>query len=278
MKIFNWGAAYSNHLVVKKSAEIVDSWLLQGQAYKASQWEHGSFDIAYGEGLREVLDVYSPAGEVSGTLIFIHGGYWQAFSKNDHAQFAEGALARRWRVVILDYPLCPAASITHIVDCVRRGIEFTAKLWNEGPIVLAGHSAGGHLVTQVASSRGALTPECKARISRVVSMSGIHDLRPLLGASELNAVIGLDCQQARALSPVLDEPGHDFELICVCGSEELPEFRRQNTIFASLWLGMGITTESFEVRERHHFNLLDELKQSTSRLSEILTLARVRTR
>lgn len=271
MKIDDWDAAYSNRLAVANSAAHIAAWQTQGQAFRAAR--PGQFDIAYGQHPREVLDIYSPPGTPGGTLIFVHGGYWRACSKDDHGQFAEGALARGWRVVVLDYPLCPEVSMAAIADSVRRGIEFAARQCAGGPIVLAGHSAGGQLVTQAVSRRGALTPASRERIARVVSLSGIHDLRPLLAAHELNTVLGLDGQQAVALSPVLDEPGHAFELFCACGGGELSEFRRQNALLASLWLGAGIATEHFEVPGRHHFDLVDELKSPDSRLTKLLTLA-----
>ena len=49
-----------------------------------------------------------------------------------------------------------------------------------GPIVLAGHSAGGHLVARMGQLDSGLSSEVRARIQTIVPISPVSDLRPLM--------------------------------------------------------------------------------------------------
>jgi arylformamidase len=75
-------------------------------------------------------------------------------------------------------PACP-----HFGDIAREiatAISFCAGEI-AGPIRLTGHSAGGHLVTRMISGEPLLLPDAVLkRIAGVVSISGVHDLRPLM--------------------------------------------------------------------------------------------------
>ena len=217
--------------------------------------------------------MYEPCGPAKGTLIFIHGGYWKASVKEEYRYLAAGPIARGWRVVFPEYPLCPEVSIAEIANGLVPAIEQCAVRWNDSPIVLSGHSAGGHLATYLVSAQSGLSSHAVNAIRRVVSLSGLHDLRPLLRAEELNAVLGLDARTACELSPVLRQPAGDFDLVCACGAAELDEFRRQNRLLADIWFGLGIRTTACEYPAMNHFTLLDPLARADSELSALMTLA-----
>src|SRR5258705_13929217 len=57
-------------------------------------------DIAYGELLREKLDIYRSSLSQSKTLIFIHGGYWQRLDKADFQFIASGFLKYNITIVL----------------------------------------------------------------------------------------------------------------------------------------------------------------------------------
>ena len=64
-----------------------------------------------------------------------------------------------------------------------------------GPVRLAGHSAGGHLVTRMICRDSPLEPVLQGRLEQVVSISGLHDLRPLMKTA-MNATLRLDAGEA----------------------------------------------------------------------------------
>ena len=136
--------------------------------------------------------------------------------------------------------------------------------------MIVGHSAGGHLATWLASDQGGLSSSVCNRISRVVSLSGLHDLRPLVQAKELNADLKLDPAEAQRLSSVFARPVGSFDLLCIAGSQELREFRRQNRLLANLWSGLGVVSRAVEVRGANHYTLLDHLRDSASPLINLI--------
>src|SRR5690606_1572309 len=102
------------------------------------------------------------------------------------------------------YTLCPGIRLAGITLQVGAAIA-RAGAEVAGPICLAGHSAGGHLVTRMLCADAPLPEGIASRIANTVSISGVHDLRPLL-RTKLNDALRLDGTQARAESPALLEP------------------------------------------------------------------------
>src|SRR6185295_1629806 len=98
----------------------------------------------------------------------------------------------------------------------------------------------------------------RARISHTVSISGLHDIRPLMKAA-MNADLGIDEAEARSESPALLAPMRDARLTCWVGSAERPEFVRQNALLANIWTGLGAKTCTVEEPGRHHFDVIDGL-------------------
>ncbi len=270
-KITDWDRAYSNRAAIPNALQIFETMLSEGTDFRRQHGASLDADIPYGDHPRETIDVFHPGGTALGTLVFIHGGYWRSRVKEEHAQFSAGALARGWRVAHPEYPLCPEVDIGRISRDMTKALETIAARFPEGPIVVAGHSAGGHLAAYVASKASGLSDRVRARLTRIVPLSGLPDLRPLLQTTDLNGDLRLDAVQAEALSPALDRPGHLFDLFCVCGGDELPEFRRQNALLGTIWNGFGIAAATLEEPGRNHFTILDGLRHADSDLTRLLT-------
>jgi acetyl esterase/lipase len=155
------------------------------------------------------------------------------------------------------YELCPHARIHEIARQISRAIAAAASEAS-GPIHLAGHSAGGHLVTQMVASTSLLAPALWKRIRKVVSISGLHDLRPLLKTA-MNVTLRLDASEAFAQSPALHEPLPDIDLTCWVGAIERPEFIRQSALLANIWTGLGAGIDLIEEPGKHHYNIIEGL-------------------
>ena len=260
----DFDTAYDNGLAVPEVDEYIAAWLEKAPAFRAS-WPDCQLDLPYGEGARNIYDYFLPIGAPKGTLVFIHGGYWRRFDKSYWSHLAGGALAQGWRVAIPSYTLAPAARVTDIVGEVAQAVNHICS-GVEGPIVLAGHSAGGHLVSRLMCSDTALTDAVKARLQHVITLSGVHDLRPLLRL-EINSDIRLDEQEANLQSPALLLPISGVKLSCIVGADELPEFVRQSGILANIWSGFGVDTGSWQVAGRHHFDIIDDLQSGDTALT-----------
>jgi len=222
--------------------------------------------LPYGAGPRHAYDLFLPEGAPAGLAVFIHGGYWKAFDRSVWSHLAAGPLAHGFAVALPSYTLCPEARLSGITAEIAAFLD-RASAEVAGPIHLSGHSAGGHLVTRMLCTDTALA--CADRIGRVVSISGVHDLRPLL-ATQMNDTLRLDPDEARAESPALHAPRPCARLIAVAGGDELPEFRRQNLLLPTIWAGLGAQTEAFEIAGTHHFSVIAGLSDPGHALTQAL--------
>ena len=181
---------------------------------------------------------------------------------------AAGLLARGWAVAILGYTLAPQARITQITQEISTAVEHLGKT-GTGPLRLIGHSAGGHLVSRMMCDDIDLGAAATRRLDRVLSVSGLHDLRPLQGLAK-NELWRLDGEESRAESPMLRTPRPEIDLVCVAGADERPEFIRQNAILPLAWQGLGVNCHSQLLAGHPHFSILDTMAQADSRLCDLV--------
>ncbi|MEP1444081.1 MAG: alpha/beta hydrolase [Hyphomicrobiales bacterium] len=266
-KITDFTDAYANAPNIPNGDAWPEAWVDPAKSFRTN-WPHVEADISYGEHERETYDLFSPEGESKGLLAFIHGGFWLRLDKSYWSHLAKGALERGYSVVIPTYPLCPEVRVQDISKSAARAVSHAASKV-EGPIILTGHSAGGHLVTRLISQGSKLEEATLQRIEHVVSISGVHDLRPLL-KSDLNKGIGLDLSEAQTESPALLHPLIDTPVTCWVGANERSEFLRQNALLASMWRGLGLATAAIEEPDKHHFNVIDGLCDTHSPLLQTI--------
>lgn len=256
--IADWDDAYANTAHIPGGEGFPARLATASAAFRADFDESRFQTLAHGEHSREVVELFLPEGAPRGLLVFVHGGYWMKFSPADYSHLATGGLWRGWAVAMVGYRLAPHARIAEIAAAVARGIGVAAAAVG-GSIVLTGHSAGGHLVARMVCEDTALAPAVRERLARVVPISGLFDLRPLLRTA-MNETLRLDLAEARSESPALREvlagtpPVHVW-----VGAAERPEFVRQSALLANVWTGLGVETRLTLDRGRHHFDVIDGL-------------------
>lgn len=221
-------------------------------------------DLAYGPAPRNRLDLFRPAGESRGLFVFIHGGYWHRLDKSYWSHLSAGMCQRGWTVAIPSYTLAPQARLRQITGDVGAAIAFAATRV-AGEVRLAGHSAGGHLVSRMMCADSPLSADLRTRLTRVVSVSGIHDLRPLL-ATRMNDTLGLTADEAQSESPALLAPLAGIDVTFWVGAQERPELIRQTRLIAEKWERQTARVRSRYQAGRHHFSVIDALTQSDSAL------------
>lgn len=270
-RVTDWTGAYTNGANIPEGHRWPTAWEGPAAAFRERMSAAGraGLGLSYGEGERNRLDLFLPdAATPKGLVVFVHGGYWVALDRSYWSQFAAGPLAHGYAVAIPSYTLCPDIRIRDIKVEIAAAVAAAASRV-DGPIRLIGHSAGGHLVTRLACSDTPLAPDLVARLAHVVSLSGLHDLRPLLNI-ETNAKLRLDDAEARAESPALLSPLDGLRLTAWVGGAERAEFRRQNALLANIWTGLGTATACVEEPDRHHFNVLDGLAEPDHPLTRAL--------
>jgi len=266
----DWDDAYDNRGHTPDWESYPPRWAEAAAAFRAAMEGAGRarLDIPYGALTRERFDLFLPEGTAQGLVVFVHGGYWRSFAKSDWSHLAEGALRRDWAVAMPGYTLCPAVRITQITRQVGAAVTAAARQLG-GPIRLAGHSAGGHLVTRMVCEDAPLPASVASRLAGVLTISGVHDLRPLRRTA-INQDLNLDRAEAVAESPALLNPREDVPVTAWVGADERPEFRRQTALIANIWTGCGVETRAHEEPGRHHFDVIDALADPDSPLMAAL--------
>lgn len=267
MQSIDWDDAFANMAHVENSHLLPEFWAKRAAAYRqVLPSERLTQDIAYGDGLRQKLDIVWPEGPVRGLAVFVHGGYWMRLDKSHWTDLAEGACARGWAVCIPSYTLTPEARIAEITAEIGRAIAVAAARV-EGPICLAGHSAGGHLVTRMLCDDSPLAEDVRSRIQHTLSISGLHDLRPLMH-TKMNETLKLDAAEAVGESAVLHAPAGSSPLTCWVGGGERPEFIRQSRLMTMMWEGLDVPTRCHIDSEHNHFTILEGLKQADTPITD----------
>jgi arylformamidase len=252
----------NNGAAVAKSAEIIAGWEPRSIEMRARHSAH--LDLRYGPRERNRLD-FLKATAGGPTLVFIHGGYWQARSKEIFALFAEGPMAHGINVALIGYTLAPDATLDQIVAEIHQGIGYLAERSAElggdpNRIGVSGWSAGGHLTAMALSH-----PKVKAGLG----ISGIYDLEPIRH-SYLNDKLGLNEAMSRRNSPIVQADGPMKPLSLVVGSAELPLLRRQTADFACYRAKLGLPVTYEEIAGADHFTIMNEMASPRGRITLLI--------
>ncbi len=261
----DWDDAFANMAHIPGSEALPAKWAAQAAQYRDSGL-HIQSDIAYGAHPRERFDLIWPDGPARGLAVFVHGGYWLRTGKSDWTHYAEGARASGWAVALVQYTLAPEGRLAQMTQQVGAAIAEAARLV-EGPIRLAGHSAGGHLASRMACADSPLPGVVQERVAHVVSISGLHDLRPLMW-TKMNADLKLDEAEAVAESAALQRPRSGASLTAWVGGAERPEFIRQSRLLAMMWEGLGASVRCVVEAEHDHFSVLEGLRHSEGAITQ----------
>lgn len=224
-------------------------------ASAAAKWrEHAvsRLDLSYGSDERQKLDLFLPEAKPKGLAMFIHGGYWRAFGRKDWSHLAAGCVARGWAVAVPSYQLAPNARISAITQDIAAALELAAGIV-AGPIVVTGHSAGGHLSARMACEGVGLEDDVQRRIVRVAPISPLSDMRPLVGL-DMNDDLQLDQAEAEAESVILCTPVAGVSVDVWVGADERPVFLDQAKWLAEAW-DAGLHIEA----GKHHFDVIDAM-------------------
>ena len=241
------------------------------QSHEVRRTARYLLDLPYGSSPNERLDLFPASTEGGPLLVFIHGGYWRSRSRTEYAWLTPAYTARGVNVALIDYDLAPMVSIDTIVLQTLRAIECLWRAAEEhrydaSRIVVAGHSAGGHLTAMAMSALWPVwDPDLPADLVKGgVAISGIYDLEPIRHASFLNVDLQLDAQSAFRLSPAWMPAASKAALITCVGGDESDEFKRQNALLGERWRSALLA--DIPAPGRNHFTVLDALADPTHAL------------
>jgi len=219
----------------------------------------------------ERLDLYGTApGQARPVVVFIHGGYWRALSKDQSAFMAPMLAARGIACAVVDYTLAPAADIAEIVRQCRAALAY---LWHgadalgidRGRIVACGSSAGGHLTGALLQPGWQAAAGLPAQpLAGALPVSGLFDLAPL-AASHVQDWMGFTPAQIAACSPLRHLPDPTPRVSVAVAETETPAFHRHSAAYAAAF-GVPVLT----IPGRNHFDVILDLTDPGTALSRAL--------
>jgi arylformamidase len=173
-----------------------------------------------------------------------------------------------FHVAVAGYTLAAEATMDGIVREARNALRWLHQhlpTFGGDParLYVGGWSAGGHLAAMLME---------EPLVAGGLAISGLFDLEPIR-LCYLNEKLGLDAEQARRNSPLMNLPARAAKLIIAYGSEELPELKRQSREFGAAWSARGLPWEMIKVAGCHHNAVLEQLAQPDGLLAKTLAIS-----
>jgi arylformamidase len=259
-------AEYNNRARVPEHPDIIAGWQRDAAAFRAAAG--GELDLAYGDHARQRVDVFRSKDDQAGPMaMFVHGGYWVNFDKDHFSHMARGLEFHGVPMAVPSYRLAPEVRIGDIIEDMRRCCLFLWQRYSRR-LVIAGHSAGGHLAAAMLATDWKSLGAPEDLVTAGLGISGVYDLRPLIPIA-MNASLRLDEPEARAVSPLLwPTPTGAFEVWV--GEAESDEFRRQSRTLVAAWQGGGVDVRYREAPGANHFTVIAPLAQPESDITGAL--------
>ena len=131
-------------------------------------------------------------------------------------------------------------------------------------LYVGGHSAGGHLAAMMMCAQW---PAFDRQLPKDLwkgglAISGVYDLRPLVGVDWLNGDLRLDAASAAKLSPAFMSPATRAPVMTCVGGDESSEFLRQNALLGECWSSV----RDVPAPGKNHFSVVDGLAEPSSPL------------
>jgi arylformamidase len=221
---------------------------------------------AYGPTEVEKLDIWKTKHPKAPIFVFIHGGAWLGGEAKNYAYPAEMLINAGAHYVVLDFIAIRAANgdLRTMAEQVRRAIAWTYKnaaSFDGDPerLYIGGHSSGGHLcgvalVTDWEKEFG-LPPTI---VKGGACMSGMYDMKPVR-LSKRGDYVHFNDEMEQAMSSQRHLDLVRAPVVVTYGTNETPEFQRQNRDFAAALKKAGKPVELIEAKNYNHFEMMESV-------------------
>jgi acetyl esterase/lipase len=236
-------------------------------------------DIAYrtdkdADPERHKLDVYAPKGQKDfPVLFFVHGGTWRSGSKNLYVAIGNAFAQTGIGVVIPSYRLSPKVQHPAHAEDVAKAFAWTHENvarygGNPDRIFAMGHSAGGHLVSLIATDpiylkAEKLTPDA---VRGVVAISGVyriyHDV-PLF-----NPIFGKDEEVCRKASPINHISGNHPPFLIAYGDKDFDHLDQMAIDLNAALEKSHSPTTLMKLANRNHYTIITSVIDETDPLNK----------
>jgi Esterase/lipase len=257
-------AAYDQSFYAPLASQIFKRYASRSKEARARLGDPKRF--SYGSTPIEALDLYPARKSNAPIFVFIHGGAWLRGESKNYGFPAELFVNAGVNYIALDFIAVGPANgdIRVMADQVKRGIAWTYKNaasfgGDANRLYIGGHSSGGHLcgvalVTDWQRDFGIPGNAVKGGLC----MSGMYDMKPVRLSKRSSYVMFTDVmEQSMSSQRQLDKL--QAPIIVTFGTDETPEFQRQNRDFAAAVKATGKPVELIEASDFNHFEMCESL-------------------
>lgn len=239
---------------------------------------------------KQQLDLYLPRDKTDvPVVVFVHGGFWRNQDRRYHQAFTglHGnigvALAKRGiGAAIPSYRLIPSASLEDQLSDVSAAVRFVVSHsaeygLNPQRLLLAGFSAGGHLVTSLCVDPDRLKLPAESRLRGCISISGVLDIVRM--ASQQDAAFnqevtqrhfGMTTESQQRLSPLFQLSGKMPPLLLLWAEKDYPFVRQAGQDAVRKVAELGISARSFELSDHDHADMVLRINSASDQVSDKL--------
>jgi arylformamidase len=219
----------------------------------------------YGTGAIEHLDVFRTAQPNAPVFAFIHGGAWKASTSDRYAFLADTFVQAGAHLALIDFSGVDELD-GNLLAMVRQVRSAIAWLYanaagfggDRNRIFAGGHSSGAHITGCVGVTDWAEFDTPPDVVKGLLCCSGMYDLVPV-SLSKRSEYVRFDAETIASLSSGRQIDRITAPVIVAYGTEESPEFQRQNREFAAALEAAGKRVELIVATGYNHFEIIETL-------------------
>jgi arylformamidase len=257
-------AAYDQSVYAPLIGQILKRYASSSQATRARLGAPKR--LAYGPTPVEAMDLFATKKANAPIFVFIHGGAWLRGDAKDYAYPADLFVNAGAHYIALDFIQVGATNgdLGAMAEQVRRAVAWVYKNaasfgGDANRLYLGGHSSGGHLcgvtlITDWQKEFGLPADIIKGGLC----MSGMYEMKPVRLSKRSSYVKFTDAMED-AMSTQRHIDKLNTPIIVTHGTNETPEFQRQNREFAAAVKAAGKPAELIVAPDFNHFEMCETL-------------------
>lgn len=251
-----------------------EKWLAEDLARSAAirAGGLGQLDVRYGTGPRQALDIFPAARAGAPILVWIHGGYWRALSKEYYTTIVPPLLAAGAAIVLVGYDLCPAIMLSKLLAQTRDALHWVrghaAQMGGDpNRLILAGNSAGAHICAMALQHDWPGESGTADAIRAAALITGIYDLSPV-PRIPVQQEVQLTADDVERLSPMHLPVQSTARCLVAAGGDEPDMWIDQSRDYHAKLQAAKVASDLMIIPGRHHFSITRDLADASAPLTQ----------
>jgi acetyl esterase/lipase len=221
------------------------------------------YDGAEADKKKHKLDLYLPKNKMDFPVVmFVHGGGWEFGDKvffGVHEGVGKMFARHGIGAVVINYRLSPGVRHPEHIKDVARAFAWTYKHIADyggrpNDLFLCGHSAGGHLVSLLATDESYLKAEGLSlkNVKAVMPISGVYRIPDNL----FNEVFGTDPVERKSAGPMNHVHEGCPPFFIVYADHDYPYCDAASEEFCKALKAKNVSAETLKMKDRNHLDII----------------------